>query len=208
MLPVFCSDSSSLRALAPTGFAAAASWRRSVTTGSAAFTAGVPRSAASPRDWSAGRPAVEHGPSARIIRVMSGAAAPRAVNPGVAWSVSAPSRAIVGVSCDRNVGRRSMSAASATRSVAVARATALEVSLAPLTSPRPAPGAAAAEIVEDDREPLADGLAHDVVDQVEVDRLGRVLDRQQVLALARAVLDLVQLRRRFGPGRAGLRELA
>ena len=49
---------------------------------------------------------------------------------------------------------------------------------------------AGAELVEDQRQPLALGLAHRVADQVDVDRLHRVLDRQQVLALARAVLDL------------------
>ena len=61
-----------------------------------------------------------------------------------------------------------------------------------------APGQAGAQLVEDDRQALAVGQAQDVVDQVEVDRLGGVRDRQQVLALARPVLDLAQLRRAAG----------
>ena len=48
-----------------------------------------------------------------------------------------------------------------------------------------AAGDADAEVGEDDRQALAHRLAHDVVEQVDVDRLGVVLDRQQVLALAR-----------------------
>ena len=67
---------------------------------------------------------------------------------------------------------------------------------------------AGAELVEDQRQPLALGLAHRVADQVDVDRLHRVLDRQQVLALAGAVLDLAQLRRRLGVRGARLRGLA
>ena len=72
-----------------------------------------------------------------------------------------------------------------------------------------AAGQAGAELVEDDRQPLAVGRAHDVVDQVEVDRLAScLLDRQQVLALARPPLDLLQLRRRLGARRRALRRLA
>ena len=67
---------------------------------------------------------------------------------------------------------------------------------------RAAAGEADAELVEDDREPCALGLAHDVVEQVEVDRRARVLHRQQVLALARALVDLAQRRRRLLAGRA------
>ncbi len=52
-----------------------------------------------------------------------------------------------------------------------------------------APRQAGAELVEDQRQPLALGLAHRVADQVDVDRLRGVGDRQQVLALARAVVD-------------------
>ena len=48
-----------------------------------------------------------------------------------------------------------------------------------------AAGEAGAELVEDQREPLPVGQAHDVVDQVEVDRPLGVRHRQQVLALAR-----------------------
>ena len=47
-----------------------------------------------------------------------------------------------------------------------------------------APGQAGAQLVEDDRQALAVGQAQRVVDQVEVDGLGGLRDRQQVLALA------------------------
>ena len=49
-----------------------------------------------------------------------------------------------------------------------------------------APGQAGAQLVEDDGQPLAVGQAQRVVEQVEVDRLGRLADRQQVLPLAGA----------------------
>ncbi len=71
-----------------------------------------------------------------------------------------------------------------------------------------AAGDARAELVEDDRQARLLRLARDVVDQVEVDRLARVLDRQQVLALALAVLDLLQLRGRLRGGLSRLRRLA
>ena len=71
-----------------------------------------------------------------------------------------------------------------------------------------AAGEAGPQLGEDQREPLAVGQAHDVVDQVEVDRLLGVLDRQQVLALALAALDLAQRRRRLGVDGALLRRRA
>jgi hypothetical protein len=63
-----------------------------------------------------------------------------------------------------------------------------------------AAGERRAELVQDQREPLAVRESQRVVDQVQVDRRARVLDAQQVLALAVAVLDLRELRR---PVRAG-----
>ena len=64
---------------------------------------------------------------------------------------------------------------------------------------------AGAEVVEDEPEAVRIRLLHDVVDQVEVDRLAVALERQQVLALARlAVGDLLELRRRLGARRARL----
>ena len=71
-----------------------------------------------------------------------------------------------------------------------------------------APGHRGAELIEDQRQPLALGRAHGVADQVDVDRLGRVLDRQQALALARPVFDHVELRRRIGVSGADLGRLA
>ena len=75
-----------------------------------------------------------------------------------------------------------------------------------------AAGDAGAELREDQRQPLPVRQAHDVVDQVEVDRLRGVADRQQVLALALALVDLLQRRRRGGVdgallGRRALDEL-
>ena len=64
-----------------------------------------------------------------------------------------------------------------------------------------AAGQAGAELAQQDREALPVGQPQDVVDQVEVDRRARVLDRQQALALAVALLDPAQLGR---VGRAGL----
>ena len=46
-------------------------------------------------------------------------------------------------------------------------------------------GEAGAEVVEDQPEPVRIRLLHDVVDEVEVDRLAVVLERQQVLARVR-----------------------
>ncbi len=66
-----------------------------------------------------------------------------------------------------------------------------------------------AELVQDQSEPVRVGLAHDVVDQVEVDCLAVVLDREEALALAGlALLDYLQLRRRIGARRARLGRLA
>ena len=45
---------------------------------------------------------------------------------------------------------------------------------------------AGAEVVQDQAEAVRIGLAHDVVDQVEVDRLAVLLERQEALALAAA----------------------
>ena len=71
-----------------------------------------------------------------------------------------------------------------------------------------AAGHARPELAEDDRQPLAVGLAHDVVDQVEVDRRLRAVDGQQVLALARAVVDPPQRARGLHAGPAALCRLA
>ena len=73
---------------------------------------------------------------------------------------------------------------------------------------RAAAGEAGAELGDDQRQPLPVGQAHHVVDQVEVDRLRGVRDRQQVLALARALVDLLQRRRRGGVDGALLGRLA
>ena len=60
-------------------------------------------------------------------------------------------------------------------------------------------GEAGAEVVEDQPEPVGLGLAGDVVDEVEVDLLAVVLERQEVLARADvAVGDLRELGRRLG----------
>ena len=60
-----------------------------------------------------------------------------------------------------------------------------------------AAGEAGAELVEDQPEAVAVGRAVDVLDQVEVDRLAVVLERQQALARAGlAVRDLLELGRR------------
>ena len=68
---------------------------------------------------------------------------------------------------------------------------------------------AGAEVVQDQPEAIGIGLAHDVVDQVEVDRLPVLLERQEALALARlALTDHFELRRRLGAWRPGLRGLA
>jgi hypothetical protein len=78
-----------------------------------------------------------------------------------------------------------------------------------LVEVRAAAGQAGAELVEDDRQALALGQARDVVDQVDVDRLGGALDRQQVLARAALALgDLAQRRRRLLALRARLRRRA
>ena len=59
-----------------------------------------------------------------------------------------------------------------------------------------APGQRGAELVDDDRQPLAVGQPHDVVDEVDVDRPRGVGHGQQALALALALLDVLQ---RLGP---------
>ena len=98
-------DSSRRRALAPTGFTAAASRRVSRATGRAARTAGVPVSVISPSDSKAGMAAFENGPSWMTMRLMSGATAPRSVSTGVISLLSAPSRTIVGRSSRRKRGQ-------------------------------------------------------------------------------------------------------
>ncbi len=66
-----------------------------------------------------------------------------------------------------------------------------------------------AELVQDQAEAVGIRLAHDVVDEVEVNRLAVVLDRQEDLALARlAVGDDLELRRRLGARGASLGRLA
>ena len=65
-------------------------------------------------------------------------------------------------------------------------------------------GEAGAEVVEDEAEAVAVGGAVDVLDQVEVDGLAVVLERQQALALPGPVLDLLELGRRLLAGGAGL----
>ena len=68
---------------------------------------------------------------------------------------------------------------------------------------------ARAEVIEDQPEALDLGLAGDVVDEVEVDLLAVVLDRQEVLAGAvLAVRDLLERRRRLGARSARLGGLA
>ena len=79
----------------------------------------------------------------------------------------------------------------------VSRSAGLERStISASSSPRAArPGA---EVVEDEPEAVRIRLAHDVVDEVEVDRLAVSLERQQVLAGARlSVGDRRQLGRRL-----------
>ena len=129
-------DSSRRRALAPTGFTAAASRRVSRATGRAARIAGVPVSVISPSDSKAGMAAFENGPSWMTIRLMSGATAPRSVSTGVISSLSAPSRTMVGRSSRRKRGSRSMFACSASPRSAVAWATSPAFSIAPPTCSR------------------------------------------------------------------------
>ena len=64
----------------------------------------------------------------------------------------------------------------------------------PRSAPRRGRRAPVPNSFEQDREALAVGQAHDVVDQVEVHRRARVLDRQQALALAVALVDLASCR--------------
>ena len=110
------------------------------------------------------------------------------------------------------------------REVARARCSARRGSRAPRRSPRSAglarritslrslaaAGEAGAELVEDERQPLALGLAHDVVDQVEVDRLASCCSTgSRYWPSPGALLDL--LAARGGASRAGgarLRRLA
>ncbi len=70
-------------------------------------------------------------------------------------------------------------------------------------------GEAGAEIVEDQAEAVRIGLFHDVVDEVEVDRLAVLLERQQILPLAGLSLgDLLEGRGRRRRRSPRLGELA
>ncbi len=67
---------------------------------------------------------------------------------------------------------------------------------------------AGAEAVDDQPEAVRIRLAHDVVDEVEVDRRAVAVERQQILARTRLVLgNQLELRRRLGARSARLRRL-
>ena len=93
----------------------------------------MPVSVISPSDSKDVVAARENGPSSTIMRLMSGATAPRSVSTGVISSLSAPSCTIVGRSSRRNGGSSSRSASRSALRSAVACATAPAFSIAPLT---------------------------------------------------------------------------